>query len=102
MRGVAGLPRSRVLAAIGLTGLNYALLTGYDLIGFAYIGRTVSRWRVAGVSFIAYAVSHNVGFALLSGVSVRYRFYARWGVTAEDLSRIMFSYSATFWLGLLA
>ena len=54
------------------------------------------------VSFLAYAISNNVGFAMLSGASVRYRFYTRWGVTAEELSRIVFSYSVTFWLGLLA
>ena len=53
-------------------------------------------------SFLAYAISNNVGFAMLSGASVRYRFYTRWGVTAEELSRIVFSYSVTFWLGLLA
>ena len=28
---------------------------------------------------------------MLSGASVRYRFYTRWGVTAEELSRIVFS-----------
>src|SRR5262245_36459004 len=39
---------------------------------------------------------------MLSGASVRYRFYRRWGVTAEELARIVFSYSVTFWLGLLA
>ena len=52
--------------------------------------------------FLAYAVANNVGFAMLSGASVRYRFYTRWGITAEELSRIVFSYSVTFWLGLLA
>src|SRR5262245_65480623 len=39
---------------------------------------------------------------MLSGASVRYRFYTRWGVTAKELSQIVFSYSVTFWLGLLA
>ena len=39
---------------------------------------------------------------MLSGASVRYRFYSRWGVTGEQFSRIVFSYSVTFWLGLLA
>ena len=39
---------------------------------------------------------------MLSGASVRYRFYTRWGLTGEELSRIVFSYSVTFWLGLLA
>ena len=58
--------------------------------------------QLAAASFLAYAISNNVGFAMLSGASVRYRFYTRWGVTAEELSRIVFSYSVTFWLGLLA
>ena len=87
--------------ALVLTALNYAALTGYDLLAFAYIGKTLPRAHIALASFLAYAISHNVGFAMLSGASVRYRFYSRWGVTAEELSRIVFSYSVTFWLGLL-
>lgn len=94
-------PSWRLVTAAVLTALNYAVLTGYDFIAFAYIGKSLSRWRVAVASFLAYAVAHNVGFALLSGASVRYRFYTRWGVTAEELSRIVFVYSVTFWLGLL-
>ncbi len=95
-------PPRRLGWAMLLTVLNYATLTGYDLIAFAYIGRRLARGRIVLASFLAYAVANNVGFALLSGVSVRYRFYTRWGVTAEELSRIVFSYSVTFWLGLLA
>src|SRR4030095_16579567 len=44
---------------------------------------------------------NNVGFAMLSGASVRYRFYTRWGLTADELSRVVISYSVTFWVGLL-
>jgi phosphatidylglycerol lysyltransferase len=95
-------PPSLLATALALTALNYAVLTGYDFIAFAYIGKRLTRARVAMTSFIAYAVANNVGFAMLSGASVRYRFYSRWGLTAGDLSRIVFSYSVTFWLGLLA
>ena len=94
-------PPSRLAAAIALTALNYAVLTGYDLIAFASIGRTPARLRVAAASFLAYAIANNVGFAMLSGASVRYRFYTRWGVSADELSRIVFAYVVTFWLGLL-
>ena len=94
-------PASQLAAAIVLTILNYAALTGYDLLAFAYIRKPLPRARIALASFLAYAVANNVGFAMLSGASVRYRFYTRWGVTAEELSRIVFSYSVTFWLGLL-
>jgi len=98
---IGRLPRGQLFAALVLTVLNYAVLTGYDLIAFAYVGRRLNRWKVAGVSFLAYAVANNVGFAVLSGASVRFRFYTRWGVSADELSRIVFSYSVTFWLGLL-
>jgi phosphatidylglycerol lysyltransferase len=88
------------LAAL-LTAVNYAILTGYDFLAFAYLGKHLPSRRIAMTSFLAFAISNNVGFAMLSGASVRYRFYTRWGVTAEELSRIVFSYVVTFWLGLL-
>jgi phosphatidylglycerol lysyltransferase len=91
----------RLAAALALTVLNYAVLTTYDLLAFAYIRKSLARARVALASFVAYAVANNVGFSMLSGASVRYRFYTRWGVTAEELSRIVFFYATTFWLGLL-
>jgi phosphatidylglycerol lysyltransferase len=99
---ILGVPRSRLALAIVLTVLNYAVLTGYDLVAFVYIGKAMPRARVMLTSFLAYAIAHNVGLSMLSGASVRYRFYTRWGVTAQELSRIIFSYSVTFWLGLLA
>jgi len=95
-------PPWQLAAAVLLTALNYAVLTGYDFIAFAYIGRQLQRRRVALASFIAYAIANNVGFSVLSGTSVRYRFYSRWGVTGEELSKIVFSYMVTFWVGLLA
>ena len=99
---VLATPSIQLVAAVLLTALNYAVLTGYDFIAFAYIRKRLSRIKIAVTSFLAYAIANNVGFAMLSGASVRYRFYSRWGVTTKELSYIVFSYSVTFWLGLLA
>jgi phosphatidylglycerol lysyltransferase len=95
------IPVSRLVFALLLTAANYALLTGYDFLAIASVGRRLPWPRVVLTSFLAYAISNNVGFAMLSGASVRYRFYTRWGISAEELSRIVFSYVVTFWLGLL-
>ncbi len=92
----------RLGLALFLTILNYVVLTGYDFLAFQYIGKRLQAARIALASFLAYAIANNVGFAMLSGTSIRYRFYTRWGVTNEELSRIVFSYSVTFWLGLAA
>jgi phosphatidylglycerol lysyltransferase len=100
-RDILDVPRGRLLAALALTVLNYLVMVGYDLLAFAYIGKAVSRWRVVMASFIAYAIANNVGFAMFSGASVRYRFFTRWGVTGEQLSRVVFFNVTTFWLGLV-
>src|SRR5689334_18443341 len=94
-------PPSRLALAVILTALNYLVLTTYDFLALAYIGKRMPAQRVLVTSFLAYAIANNVGFSMLSGTSVRYRFYSRWGLTAEDLSRVVLSVVVTFWLGLL-
>ena len=106
--GVLGIPRWLLASAVLLTALNYAVLTGYDFIALATIrGRQpqlprLPRLRVAVTSFLAYAIANSVGFAMLSGASIRYRVYSRWGISGEQFSQVVISYSVTFWLGLLA
>ena len=100
MADVARVPHAHLAAAIGLTMMNYAVLTAYDLVAFVYVGRRLPRLRVLVTSFLAYAVANNFSFATLSGTSVRYRFYSRWGVTVEELTRLVVAVSITFWLGL--
>jgi phosphatidylglycerol lysyltransferase len=98
---IVRMPRVQLAQAMVLTLVNYGALTGYDGLALAYAGRALPYARIALTSLVAFAVSNNVGLAMLSGASVRYRFYSRWGVTPRQLSRIVFSYTVTFWLGLL-
>jgi phosphatidylglycerol lysyltransferase len=91
----------RIRAASLLTLLNFAVLTCFDQLAFQHIGRRPRVLPVALTSFIAYAVSNAVGFALVSGAAVRYRFYSRWGLSSGQLARLVVFYSSTFWLGLL-
>jgi phosphatidylglycerol lysyltransferase len=64
-------PALQLAAAVVLTILNYATLTGYDLLAFAYIRKPLPRRQIVLVSFLDYASANNVGFAMLSGGSVR-------------------------------
>ena len=98
---IRSLPRAAVALAALFTVLNYIILTGYDQLAFVYIRRPTSKWQVAMASFVGYAIANNVGFALLSGTSARYRFYSRWGLSGGDISRVVVFYSGTFWLGLI-
>jgi phosphatidylglycerol lysyltransferase len=96
------MPPGRLWLAAVLTAINYAALTLYDFLAFASIGRRLPKRHIALTAFLAYALSNTIGFAMVTGASIRYRFYSRWGVTTADLSKIVFAYSVTFWLGLLA
>jgi phosphatidylglycerol lysyltransferase len=93
-------PGTALALAAALTFLNYLILTGYDQLAFVYIRRPIARWQISMASFVGYAIANNVGFALLSGTSARYRFYSRWGLSGEDISRVVLFYSTTYWLGL--
>jgi phosphatidylglycerol lysyltransferase len=100
-RTLFDLPRGRLLLGLLLVAVNYLVLTGYDLLALRYVGRAVAAARVMLASFVAFAIQYNVGFGMVSGASVRYRFFSRWGIGAADLSRVVVFYTVTFWLGLL-
>jgi uncharacterized membrane protein YbhN (UPF0104 family) len=87
--------------AIGFlwTVLSYGVLTIYDRLGTIYAGHKVSYGKVAFASFCAYALSHNLGFAAVSGAAVRYRLYAHWGLTPLQIAKTVAFCSLTFALG---
>src|SRR5271165_4340283 len=87
--------------AIGFlwTVLSYGVLTIYDRLGTIYAGHKVSYGKVAFASFCAYALSHNLGFAAVSGAAVRYRLYAHWGLTPMQIAKVIAFCSLTFGLG---
>jgi uncharacterized membrane protein YbhN (UPF0104 family) len=81
------------------TILSYFILTFYDRLGTIYAGHKVSYGRVAFASFCAYSLSHNLGFAAVSGAAVRYRLYAHWGLTPLQIGKTVAFCSLTFALG---
>ena len=91
----------RLALALVLTAGSYLALTGYDVLALDYVGARLSYARVALASFVGYALSHNLGAALLSGGAIRYRLYSAWGLTALDVGKVVLFDAAAFWLGFL-
>src|SRR5204862_8307651 len=72
-----------------LTIASYIALTFYDVIALRVIGRPL-RWRTAAMaSFTSYTLSHNLGLALLTGGSARYRVYAAAGLDGPGIARVV-------------
>ena len=96
---LAAIPASALAISFGWTVLSYGVLTFYDRLGTIYAGHKVTYRRVAFASFCAYALSHNLGFAAVSGAAVRYRLYSHWGLTAVQIAKVVGFCSLTFGLG---
>ncbi len=97
---VRAVPPLLITAAALLTILNYAVLTGYDLLALRYVDHPLPLRRIAWTSFSAYAFSQSLGLTLVTGPSVRFRMYSRWGLPPDRIARIIAFTSITFWLGL--
>jgi uncharacterized membrane protein YbhN (UPF0104 family) len=94
-----GIPVRALGISFAWTVLSYFVLTFYDRLGTIYAGHKVAYGRVAFASFCAYALSHNLGFAAVSGAAVRYRLYAHWGLTPIQIAKTVAFCSLTFGLG---
>ncbi|MEH2389216.1 MAG: lysylphosphatidylglycerol synthase domain-containing protein [Nostoc sp.] len=102
LNSLAAIPKSRLSWAVWLTALGYLVMVGYDILGFSYINRSLSWNKIALTSFISSAFSNTIGFALLTGSAIRYRFYSSWGVSAGAIAQVIAFANFTFWLGMFA
>ncbi len=102
MAEMRALPRHRIAWSLALIALNYALLTAYEFLAVRSIRHPLPYRKISLASFIGYALSNNVGFATLSGGSIRYRMYSSWGLSSSEIMRVITSVTITFWLGFLA
>ncbi len=96
---LSAIPAQALVFSFVWTVLSYFILTFYDRLGTIYAGHKVSYGRVAFASFCAYSLSHNLGFAAVSGAAVRYRLYAHWGLTPLQIAKTVAFCSLTFGLG---
>ncbi|MGC9322205.1 MAG: lysylphosphatidylglycerol synthase domain-containing protein [Kosmotogaceae bacterium] len=99
---VGEVPASRLVIAVFLTFLTYLNLSLYDLIASRRAGVRLKFTSTALVSFVGYAFSKNIGFTFLSGTSVRFRLYGKWGVAGGKILAIIILNYLTFWLGFFA
>jgi phosphatidylglycerol lysyltransferase len=92
----------QLLIALVCTAGSYWTLTFYDVSALRYVGVKLPYRLVAFVSFTGYAISNNIGFALISGGSVRFRLYSAAGVSTGDIAKVVVFAGVTFMVGLFA
>jgi uncharacterized membrane protein YbhN (UPF0104 family) len=90
----------RLIAAFGFVILSYFCLSLFDTLAVRYAGKPLAYRRTALASFTSLSIGHNIGMAALSSGTVRYRFYSRWGLTGEDVAKVILFCGVTVGLGL--
>ncbi|MDG2534114.1 bifunctional lysylphosphatidylglycerol flippase/synthetase MprF [Sphingomonas sp. HITSZ_GF] len=91
----------QIAGALAMTAASYAMLTLYDVLALRIIGRPLPYRTAALASFTSYTLSHNLGFALLTGGSARYRVYHAAGLDTPDIVKVVATASMTFWSGVV-
>lgn len=95
------LSAGQIGAALLLTAASYLMLTLYDRFALRVIGRKLP-WRTYGLaSFTSYTLSHNLGLALLTGGSARYRIYRAAGLSGGEVGSVIALASLSFWNGVI-
>lgn len=98
---VAAIPMTSLAAAAGFAALSYLCLSGFDYLALRYVGKPLPYYKAAWASFTSLSLGHNIGLAFLSSGAVRYRFYTRWGLDAEDVAKVILFCGVTVGLGLM-
>lgn len=90
----------RLASAFFFVILSYLCLGGFDALAVRYAGKPLLFRQTSLASFTALSIGHTVGLAALSSGAVRYRFYTRWGLTGEDIAKVIVFCGVTVGLGL--
>lgn len=96
------IPNFYILVSLFLSFLSYVILTGYDALGLEYIGENLEAGKIIRAGYVGYAFSHNMGMALITGGSIRYRIYSAWGFSGIQVTQIVGFSAFTLWIGFCA
>lgn len=89
-----------VFLAFVITALSYFIVTGYDVVALRHIRRRIPYSRAALSAFLASTFGNNIGFAILTGTSIRYRIYSLVGLSGLEIAGVSTMCALTTTLGM--
>lgn len=95
------IPLTRLALAGAFAASSYACLTLFDTLAIRYVDHRVPYPKVAFTSFVSLSIGHSLGLAGLSSGAIRYRYYSRWGLTLQEVAKVILFTGTTVGLGLM-
>src|SRR5581483_6742781 len=89
----------RILLIFLSTGISYAILTGFDWLALRFLRKPIPYPHIARAAFIGYSLGKNLGISWVTGGSMRYRFYLRYGIGLKEVTKLVLFNTTTFLLG---
>ncbi len=83
------IPLDNLLYALTASFVGYVALSTYDYLALKYIKKKLAAWKWILTGFVGFSISNNAGHAIVSGGTVRYRFYSRWGISPGDIVKMV-------------
>jgi phosphatidylglycerol lysyltransferase len=96
---IKALPARAILLGLLFSALGYLMVPGYDALGQRYVRHWVGLRRTWFTGFIAYGFSQTLGFAWLTGGSIRFRLYSAFGLSAVEIAQVVAFAGLTVWIG---
>lgn len=99
-QALLGYSGDTVALALACAAGAYLVYSSYDLFGRYYIKSNPSRLKTMAVAFVSFAFNLNLG-ALVGSIALRYRLYARIGLSNAEIAHVVGMTISTNWLGYL-
>lgn len=99
-QALRSIPASNLMLGLAFAAGSYFCLSCNDALAVRYAGKPLPFHQTALASFTGLSIGHNVGVAALSSGAIRYRFYSRWGLSTEDVAKVILFCGVTVALGL--
>ena len=96
---------AHIALGVACTALSFLLLGAVELLALRTAGgpaASIPRREAFGTAFVAHALSQSVGFAVLTGATVRLRAYQRRGLGGTQVAQVSAAVTLTLTLGLLS
>lgn len=95
------IPNYRIALAALSVAFCYLGQALYDYLAARSVGVGVSSGRAILAGFVGNSLTNNIGFALVTGISIRYRYYLAWGFSALQIAKVIALGKVAFLNGLL-
>ncbi len=90
-----------VIYAIGLTVLNYLVITCYDFSVASQLKLKIPKRHLSLISLITSIINNNLGLGAFLGGMLRFRFFSRMNIRLKDIGKYLIIFSWVYWVGLV-